>query len=988
MSLYQIPTIKNVGDYGSVVYIDPDYTGANGSPNGTESRPYTNMNTQYSSGIPFNTAFLFKRGTSHPKVGNSSYKDMIYSKNMIGAYGEGERPIIDGIWVASNSDDLTIRDLNIQYQSQNLPDAYDIIINFFGGDGSRPTNMVVAHNIINGVYNPQGSWTTAWGPRPYPHMGMRGGSHGSIAYNNIVSNVGNDGIYFDAAYDLRIVRNYIFNVNRMHWGRGLTDPPTGGDAILLGWSFDNAYVANNYCDPARDYYTEYPEGDDFWKHTFIANASSTGGWDSPNAHITAEYNTFISPAVHSQGSGGVIYYNPSENSSFRYNLIKPTQGEPGRGALRGSGYTLLDHLAKDQPYGIYENHIIRENSNNVLFPDDDQAVLDAGNEIFDTFAEYDTYLETNDAVGSDIDPDNFWIEEEDPPPPPPTGQATIRDYSTNNVTSDTSSITIDKPANVREGNILLVTISAYRVYSGDVNASVPTGWNTTLAHSATTGHGSIIIILAYKIAGASEPSNYQFGFGGSCQPVGTIFRIAGANTFNPIDTFSQFFHASWSVISTIEAPTVTASNDNSLLIALGASRSSSNAITITSPSGMKDEGMFNMSNTSYDFYTGFRVASEEIDLGSTGSRTFTDNNGSMRAAFLIVVNSKDEFKIAEGDSTSVVIVETQGNGIKVIPDTVLPAIQSYSSNSSSEHTTSLTINKPSGTVESSLLFVIIAARRYYSGDPIVTPPVGWNVLISNSATHGYGSVIVFAATKTAGSSEPSNYQFNFEGNVRPVGVINRLTKAYPPNSINVFSQYFQTGTWDIESTIVAPSVNTTVDNSLIIAVGASRRSSLPLVTMTKPVEMTDLGLFHQHNESEEESVGLRIAHEDVLNPSTVGDRVFTENNGSMAFAGLFVVNPNETGFEGPFIIEMGLWSDEYAKLNAMFGELYSHLGQTHTPYGEAYWEVPAKKLNTEFTYLYDEILLGTPPHTFTTNQSWGTVRGYMNTMFTQLYTST
>ncbi len=409
---YSVPDVKTASDFAIKIYFDPDYTGENSD--GSIERPFTNMNVRFADAIPANTAFLFKRGTTHEKIGRlsngSQLTRMIYNNNLIGAYGEGQNPVIEGIWVASNSDGLSIRDLNIQAESQAGADAWDIIINLYGGDGSRPSNVTIAFNTLNGVYNPNGSWTSHSGPRPYPHMGIRGGGKGTVIYNNIISNVGDNGIYFDAHQGLQIVRNYIYNVNRMNWGRGLQHN-VGGDCIQIAWSFCGAYVAGNYLDPGRDYYDLHPNGNDFWKHSYIANASPTGGWDSPTNGTITEYNTFISPPTNTFGMGPVVYYNPPKNSVFRNNFIAPIKGINGRVALAGSNYSVRDHLNQDEPHGIYDNIFIRHNSNqesSVTYPADDGLVTERGNLIFSSWSEYLEFIKDNDPVGSDIDPDDFW----------------------------------------------------------------------------------------------------------------------------------------------------------------------------------------------------------------------------------------------------------------------------------------------------------------------------------------------------------------------------------------------------------------------------------------------------------------------------------------------------------------------------------------------------------------------------------------------------
>jgi hypothetical protein len=409
---YQVPQVKSTSDFANIIYIDPTYT--RNDSDGSIQRPYRNMNDRFSKGIPANTAFLFKRGTTHPKIGRTSspLNDMIYNNNYIGAYGEGDRPVIGGIWVAGDSDGLTIRDINISAISQAGPDSWDILIMLYGDAPGRksPKNITIAYNILNGLHNQKGSWTSTDGPRPYPHMGVRGGGQNIVIFNNRISNVGSNGMWVGGSPGLKIVRNYIYNVNRAHWGRGIQGTTTvaGGDGIQITYRFAGAYVAGNFIHVAKDYYREFPNGNDFWKHALIMNASPTGGWDSPLGDgVTVEYNTIYSQPL-GKHTSPIIYYNPPKGTKFRNNLVGPEPGRSGRTAMAGDAFVVTEHLKTD---GITNNCFIRRDPSRidpVTFPANDGIVLDKKNQIFNNWTDYQSFLRGNQPVGSDIDPNNFF----------------------------------------------------------------------------------------------------------------------------------------------------------------------------------------------------------------------------------------------------------------------------------------------------------------------------------------------------------------------------------------------------------------------------------------------------------------------------------------------------------------------------------------------------------------------------------------------------
>ena len=86
----------------------------------------------------------------------------------------------------------------------------------------------------------------------------------------------------------------------------------------------------------------------------------------------------------------------------------------------------------------------------------------------------------------------------------------------------------------------------------------------------------------------------------------------------------------------------------------------------------------------------------------------------------------------------------------------------------------------------------------------------------------------------------------------------------------------------------------------------------------------------------------------------------------------------------PQTITQGEWGGEYTKLNQMFAELATHAGTSYVPIWEDFWANIYVDLNSNFTTLYTA-LGGTGRQNFLVEESWGSVRGKMNTMFPYLY---
>lgn len=102
---YYAPQFNTEVDYATVVYIDPAYTG--GGSDGSIERPFTTLGSGR-----FDTsdvAYLVRRGTSHTIENIEFYGNDV----MLGAYGEGDKPVLtDGRLIFRGRNGL-IRDVDI-----------------------------------------------------------------------------------------------------------------------------------------------------------------------------------------------------------------------------------------------------------------------------------------------------------------------------------------------------------------------------------------------------------------------------------------------------------------------------------------------------------------------------------------------------------------------------------------------------------------------------------------------------------------------------------------------------------------------------------------------------------------------------------------------------------------------------------------------------------------------------------------------------------
>lgn len=182
----------------------------------------------------------------------------------------------------------------------------------------------------------------------------------------------------------------------------------------------------------------------------------------------------------------------------------------------------------------------------------------------------------------------------------------------------TPSLVIDKPTGTLEGH-LMIAIAGSR---GSLTWTPPAGW--TEIYDSLGNRPSPM--AAYKIAGASEGSNYTFTASGSERVSGAIFTFSNAD-YDAIGTVSS------TIASSVQtAPAVTLSTNNSAILAVfmceDASRTYSSPTSGLISTAVDDDA----NNPSWHIYRELNLSS-----GSTGTRSATCsvNNPGGVAAFLV-----------------------------------------------------------------------------------------------------------------------------------------------------------------------------------------------------------------------------------------------------------------------------------------------------------------------------------------------------------------
>jgi len=304
-------------------------------------------------------------------------------------------------------------------------------------------------------------------------------------------------------------------------------------------------------------------------------------------------------------------------------------------------------------------------------------------------------------------------------------------------------LTINIPTSTAAGDLLVAVLVA-NATSGWNQA---TGW-TRLVNSITDPSTS----LQYKIADGTEGATQVF-VGASVRGSGTIMRFtnAGVPYVGTVQTGSA--------TSSQTAPSVDILSDNSLVLSVFTADASAQTWTGTRTNPI----------VSFGTQCSFDVSYDEVNTGASGTDTATMSTADTYACFQVGIPNAD-----------------------FVP----PITYVAQASNSATATTTVVVDKPTGTVQNDIL----VAFAMTSSSNTWTAPAGWTEVLDTS---GRGCFY-----KDAGSSEGANYTFTLSGS----------------SDLHVVILCYRNASWGQIGTLsasladptVAPGITVATDSSLVI----------------------------------------------------------------------------------------------------------------------------------------------------------------------------
>jgi len=281
--------ISDTNDFAEVIYIDPD---APPEGDGTYGSPYDSWE-DIGTGTN-NYAYVQKRGTTCEITSTFAPTANGF---MMGAYGEGERPIIH----KTNAGDIIdidykvcIRDLSIRGYAA-VADAGELI--FFHGAADESF-----------VYNCELS---------YAYIGLFLWADKCRLINNEISYMYLDGIWTGEASYIEISHNNIHHINRAY-DTNPSESVAGGDGIQFAYNWSQGWIHDNIIDRST-------EGNKFCL-AIIPDVTKR----PYNQKFIIEFNSFTGPP-YDEGGGASVMLDSAKNSIIQYNHFKGVEGTGSNG---------------------------------------------------------------------------------------------------------------------------------------------------------------------------------------------------------------------------------------------------------------------------------------------------------------------------------------------------------------------------------------------------------------------------------------------------------------------------------------------------------------------------------------------------------------------------------------------------------------------------------------------------------------------------------
>jgi RHS repeat-associated protein len=234
--------------------------------------------------------------------------------------------------------------------------------------------------------------------------------------------------------------------------------------------------------------------------------------------------------------------------------------------------------------------------------------------------------------------------------------------SASNVTSGAGSLSVNKPAGVTAGDVLVAEVSA----AGGTGTTMTKPDSSWTALDVTSNGTSVVSGLYWKVATASEPTGYSWTLSPSAKATAGIAAYHNVDQTAPVEAWS----VGTATGSSVTAPSVTAAGTGGMLIQTAGIRYDT---SLTPNAGMTEHWEAHAGGGSASTRVTNALSDAPITApGATGTRTTTAANAgpsvthlvALRAATQLTVTSVTRYSFGGGGDSPTATLDSSNNVIE------------------------------------------------------------------------------------------------------------------------------------------------------------------------------------------------------------------------------------------------------------------------------------------------------------------------------------
>jgi YD repeat-containing protein len=212
-------------------------------------------------------------------------------------------------------------------------------------------------------------------------------------------------------------------------------------------------------------------------------------------------------------------------------------------------------------------------------------------------------------------------------PEPSASSIALRAATSASNGAGATSLTLTKPTGTVEGDVMVAQVAV--AGGSGTSTATPSGWTKIDGKNNST---SVRSVAYYRVATATEPASWSFGFGSSQDAAGGIAAYSGVKAASVVNAFAS---GTASSTTAHPAPSVSTTEAGTMVVAMFGLKQ---GITLSPPEGMAERwDTASTGATASNRITASLADAPQAASGATGTRTATSATAGSSATHLVAL---------------------------------------------------------------------------------------------------------------------------------------------------------------------------------------------------------------------------------------------------------------------------------------------------------------------------------------------------------------